>query len=298
MNMLANTLLEMFTPAHRRPVDEHLLRDEATRLLISNTEQLLNVMIEKANGQNKKLTFKRKHKNWRLKIKASQKFIKVIMNDSKHSTAPIHKRMTIVCYRKYIKSKQGVGFCKEATIQYIKDGRAHVRSIKESTTFHGVFFRIHRLDEALIHGGPPLQTHTNYSASFQGTLTEDVRILLDETKRYLESINVFSLDPLIESRLKRIADQASKLEVDFQLLDFEEKHTVRRMLREDIPHLMNAFLSLSLKHQLEQKEEVFVTLSKMELTLIDYQEQLEKSRIERINHLLRLQAIRYEREKN
>ncbi|WP_088102142.1 hypothetical protein [Halalkalibacter urbisdiaboli] len=297
MKSLAEILQHLFTPAHRRPIDEHLLREEATREMITEAEELLNRMTDKADGKNRKQTIKRKQKNWLIKVKVTQQTIKVFMKDTKFSNSAVHKRITIVCFRKYVKSKDGVGICKMASIHYVKDGRAHVRSIKESPLFQGIFFRIHRLDEAFIHGGslPSLEV-TASSLKHQASLTEDVRLLHDEAKRYVDTLKTFTVDPLIENRLVKLIEQLKKLQADFDLLDYEEKHTVRRMFRQDIPQLMNTFLALSLKHQLEQKEDVFVSLSRMELTLIDFQEQLEKARMEKMEHLIRLQTLRYERQ--
>jgi len=120
-------------------------------------------------------------------------------------------------------------------------------------------------------------------------------MLLEESRRYVQAVKQFSLDPVIESRLTRLLQQADKLKEDFLLLDFEERHIVRRMFKDDIPSLIHTYLSLSVKHQLEQKENLYITLTKMELTLIDYVDRLEKLRVDRMNHLLRLQSIRYDK---
>ncbi|GAF67064.1 hypothetical protein BTS2_3972 [Bacillus sp. TS-2] len=294
-------LLRFFTPAHRRAVDEHLLRDEATAKLIQEAEKVLDQLIKKAPNHNQKRNIRRKHKQYTIRLKVNHKYIKLNLNDTKYSVSPIHKRVTIICYRKYVKSKNGVGFCKEASIHYIKDGRSHLRSIRDSSSFHGLFFRIHRLDEAFVHGSSDakgtLELLSVQEERLQSTKSENLGHLIEESKRYFDSVIHFSLDPLIENRLNRLVTQIAKLVPDFDLLDYEEKHIVRRMLKEDVPKLLNTYLSLSTKNQLNQKDNIFVALSKMELTIIDFQNILEKARVERMNHLIRLQELRYNREK-
>ncbi|WP_017727959.1 hypothetical protein [Halalkalibacterium ligniniphilum] len=289
----------VFVPSHRKPVDSHILGDEASRKLISDTEALLNKMVNQSLGQNQRKTVRRKHKERRIIVKINQKRIRVIMMDTKFSSAAVQKRMFIECFRKYVKAKDGVGKCKEASIHYLKDGRSHVRSIRQSPLLHGVFFQINRLDEAYLgHRSNAEQSVSALTMQHQeraAASQNDMRLLHQETERFIRQLRPFSLDPLLENRLSRIVDQTEKLIPDFELLDFEERHTVRRMLREDIPNLLNTYLSLSYQHQLAQKENVFVALSKMELSLISLNEQLEQSRVERMEHLLRLNQLRYDK---
>ncbi|TWI58934.1 hypothetical protein [Halalkalibacter nanhaiisediminis] len=296
-----NKIQFFFTPSHKKPVDDHILRDRTTRNLIEDTEELLVRMVKNAPSYNKKRTIKRKQKEWFIKVKVSHTFITVTMMDLKHSTSPINKRMVITCYRRYMKAIDGVGVCKEASIRYIKDGRAQTRSIRESPLLHSLFYRIHHLDlaysnERVGSAQTSKELLANQQQLLQTTSANDVTLFVEEARRYIDTVKQFTVDPAISNRLQRIIAQAHKLQDDFQLLDFEERHTVRRMFREDIPTLIHTFLSLSMKHQLEQKENVYVALSKMELTLIDYVEQLEKLRVERMDYLLKLQALRYDRQ--
>jgi hypothetical protein len=290
----------LFTPSHKKPVDEHLIRDKTTRMLIEDTEALLKRMAANPPSSNKKRSVRRKQKEWLIKVKIKQTSISVVMMDQKRSSSPIKKRIVIVCYRKYIKAKNSVGLCKEASIRYLKDGRAHIRSVRESPLFHTLFYRIHQLDlaysnELISSNQPTKDLLVTQQTLLKETSPKDVVLLLEESKRYFQAVKQFSLDPIIESRLERLLLQAEKLKEDFLLLDFEERHTVRRMFKDDIPSLIHTFLSLSIKHQLEHKENLYVALSKMELTLIDYVERLEKLRVERMDHLIRLQSLRYDK---
>jgi hypothetical protein len=65
------------------------------------------------------------------------------------------------------------------------------------------------------------------------------------------------------------------------------------MLTEDIPKLLHTYLSLKNEYQMAQKENVFVALSKMELSLIELNERLEQARLEKMEHLIRINEKRY-----
>ncbi|TSB47174.1 hypothetical protein FN960_08105 [Alkalicoccobacillus porphyridii] len=296
-SMQDSAFMRFFIPSHKKPIDEHLLSDDTTSRLIADTERFLSKLVDKADGRNQKRNLRRKQKEWTIKLRINYKQIKLFIQDSRYSSSPVHKRITISCYRKYVKEENGVAAFKEATIHFLKDGRSHVRSLKDSPQFRGVFYQIYRLDQAYVHGGKQVKTSlellSNQEKQLSASYTDDIRLLVEESKRYVETIRHFSIDGMIENRLLRITQHVQKLQSDFHFLDFEQRHTVRRMLREDIPKLLNMYLSLSLKHQLEQKENVFVSLSKMELTLITYTKYLEEVRLEHMNHLIRLQSKRY-----
>ncbi|MCM2674394.1 hypothetical protein [Alkalicoccobacillus plakortidis] len=292
-----SAFMRFFTPSYKKTIDAHLLSDDTTSRLIADTERFLSKLVDKADGRNQKRNLRRKQKEWTIKLRIQYKFIKLQIIDSKYSSSPVHKRITITCHRKYIKAENGVAAVKEAKIHFLKDGRSHVRSLRDSPKFRGVFYQLFRLDQAYVHGGKQVKSSlellSNQEKQLSASYTDDIRLLVEEGKRYVETVKQFSIDALIENRLIRIIQHTQKLQEDFHFLDFEQRHTVRRMLREDIPKLLNMFLSLSLKHQLEQKENVFVSLSKMELTLITYTQYLEEVRLEHMNHLIRLQSKRY-----
>ncbi len=295
---MLETIRSFFTPAHKKTVDDYILMDATTRNLIKDTEELLVRIADNAPSHNRNRTVRRRQKEWFIKVKVTQTFITVTMADTKYSTSPIKKRIFIKCYRRYMKSEGGVGVCKEARIHYLKDGKAHVRSVRESPLFQSIFYRIHHLDLAFSNErvdavSSAKQALLNEERLLKTANLNDISLLIEESKRYTESVKRFLADATIEHQLQRIIDHVKKLQDDFMLLDFEERHVVRRMLREDIPSLLHTYLSLSPKHQLEHRENVYVTLSKMELTLIDYVEQLEQLRVDRMNHLLKLQSLRY-----
>ncbi|WP_245628147.1 hypothetical protein [Shouchella shacheensis] len=295
-----SSFLQLFTPAHKRPVDEHLLQDETTTRLIADTERLLRRMADNATGKNERRTIRRRQKDWDIKVKISYKHIRLLVADTKHSRSPVHKRIRVTCYRKYVRSANGVGLLREATIHYLKDGRMHVRSVQHSSLFKGILYGINRIDLAYV-GGKSEEASFDLLATREEQLkskqANDIHVLSQEAKRYVQTMQQFSLDPMLENKLTRILAQVKRLEDDFSLLGYEEKHTVRRLLKEDLPSLMGAYLALSKANQMEQKDNVFVSLSKMELSLIGLNGELETTKIERMEHVLRLQELRYDQTK-
>ncbi|MBP3950653.1 hypothetical protein [Bacillus suaedae] len=300
MKLLLEQVSSFFTPSHKKPIDEHLISDSTTRRLLEDAEDLLIRITENLPKNNQNKTITRKQPEWKIKVKIKQTMIIITLTDQKKSTAPINKRIVIRCYRKYIKADNGVGVCKEASIHYIKDGRAQIRSVKDSPLFRTLFYRIHYLDSALANDITLLQETSKAMLQQQETLLKtsdghDILFLIEEAKRYQKLLKHFQVDPAIENRLGRILQQANQLQDDFSLLDFEERHVVRRMLREDIPSLLHTFISLTAEHQAAQIENIYMTLTKMELTLIDFNEKLEKERVSRMDYLFQLQSLRYDR---
>ncbi|WP_169871022.1 hypothetical protein [Shouchella patagoniensis] len=290
------TLLDFFTPAHKRPVDDHIIQDETTIRLLNDTERLLKRMTDNATGKNERKSVRRRQKDWDIRVKVSYNNIRVIVADTKHSRSPVHKRFRIICFRKYVKSTDGVGKIKEATIHYLKDGRMHVRSLQNVSHLKGVFHAIHLLDLAYVGTkvtDVSLERLNGHEKQLKSEQANDIKFLAQEARRYVQAMDTLSLDPMLDNRLNRILTHVSKLEDDFHLFNYEDKHTVRRLLREDMPNVMGAFLALSKKNQLDQRDNVFVSLSKMELTLISLQDDLEKIKVERMEHVMKLQELRY-----
>ncbi|MFB4211417.1 hypothetical protein ACE1TH_05800 [Shouchella sp. JSM 1781072] len=297
MKLFSTTgLLDFFTPAYKKPVDDHIIQDETTTRLINDTERLLKRMTDNATGKNERKNIRRRQKDWDIRVKINYNYIRLIVSDTKNSRSPIHKRLRIVCHRKYIKSSNGMGKVKEATIHYLKDGRMHVRSLLNVSHFKGILYGIHQLDLAYVGtktSEVSLERLSGHEQQLKSEQANDIRVLVQEANRYVQAMDTLSIDPMLDNRLQRILTHVGKLEDDFHLFDFEDKHTVRRLLREDIPNLMGAFFALSKKNQMEQRDNVFVSLSKMELSLIRLTEHLEKTKVERMDHVMRLQELRY-----
>ncbi|WP_096200863.1 hypothetical protein [Bacillus sp. FJAT-45350] len=287
--------VEKFLPDKHKPVDERLLSDEISSELIFSGEQLIDSVINKSDGQNKNRTITKKNdKRFKITLKISKKRIKIILMDTGASTAPIKKRIQIECFRKYFKSTNGIGKCKEASINYIDSKKTFVRSVRKSSHLQSIFYKIDMLDDALM--GQLINDTSSTQVKTLKTGSEEGQLIL-ELKRITNHKSTLGLDPLLENKVSRILKESEKLFPDFSLLDIEERHIVRRMLREDIPNLIHTYLSLSPKNQLLQKEQIFITLSKMELTIISYVERMEKAQIQHLEHLVKLNNLRYPTEK-
>ncbi|WP_078553345.1 hypothetical protein [Bacillus alkalicellulosilyticus] len=292
--------LQSFLPDRMRTVDDDILSEPASLQLIQETERILDKLIEQSSKYQSNRTINKKSINFKITIKIKKKKILVQMQDLHQSHAPVKKRIYIECFRKYFKAVDGVGKCVDSTVHYIQNRRTYVRNVRKSPYMQAIFYKIDMLDDALLgqlvtHNKAPLSPVPPTSSSREVDLkkNEEVKLLLMETKRFLQHKNSITLDPILENRLNQIFKHTDKLIPQFELLDIEDRYTVKRMFREDIPNLLHTYLSLSKENQLQQKENIFIALSKMELTIIRLTEILEKNRIERMNHLLKLNEIRY-----
>ena len=293
LNRLLNIpFIERWLPDHIRPVEDRYLSDEASRILISEAEKLLETLIEHAeNGADIK-ALRKKEKAYRIYCKVKRRKIKLLLYDTKYSSALVKKRIHIECFRKYIKAVNGVGKCTHTSIHYIHQGETYVRSIKKSPFVQPLLYKIDMLDDALLGQFIDKSRLT----SFQGAIKEknqDAITLLQDMKRVVNYQASHTLDPLLESRLVRIIEEAEKIITHYDLLEIEDKHLIKRLLRNDIPKLMHTYLSLSAKNQMLSKEDVFVSLAKMELTLLSVVEQVENSKLTQLQHLLKLNERRY-----
>lgn len=294
--------LERFLPNRLRTVNDEILADQKSIDLLQETERILDKLIEQGNKYNNKRTIKKRHLEYKIFIKITRKKISLAFQDTHLSKATYKKKFYIQCFRKYYKAENGVGKCLEASIHYLDNGKTYVRSIRKSPFLQAIFFKIDRLDDALI-GQLIDQNYTQQErypviGNDKAERNQETKLLLMESKRLLQHHAKLGLDPLLEHRLEQIMNRTEKLMPHFLLLDIEERYIVKRMLREEIPTLIHTYLSLSIENQLTQKENVFVALSKMELKLIQLEEDMEKARMDKIDHLLKLNELRYSKEKN
>ncbi|MFV8828295.1 hypothetical protein [Alkalihalobacterium sp. APHAB7] len=287
--------IESILPDRLRPVQDEILSDEATLETLHEAERILEHVIKQSGKYSKNRTVKKKHHEYVITVKIKKKMISLTILDTYYSKSKYKKRIYIQCYRKYFKADHGVGKCKEASIHYTKNKKTFVRSVKKSPFTQNLFYKIDKLDDALL--GQLIQSDNkeeNYTPQTNQLKSNDqVKSLVMETNRLISHTRKLHIDPLIEKRLEQIIDHTEMLLPDFSLLEIEERHMMKRMLNEDIPNLVHTYLSLSPENKKEQRENVFVTLSKMELTLIRLKEDLEKARVQRMEHLLKLNHLRY-----
>ncbi|OLO42503.1 hypothetical protein BTR23_00340 [Alkalihalophilus pseudofirmus] len=287
--------IESILPDRLRPVQDEILLEEATLHTLHEAERILEHVIQQSSKYSKNRTIKKKHHEYVITVKIKKKLISLNIIDTYYSKSKYKKRIYIQCFRKYFKADHGVGKCKEASIHYTKDKKTYVRSVKKSPYTQNLFYKIDKLDDALLGQliqNEPVDVHYPRSTN-QLKSNDQVKSLVIETNRLINHTKKLHIDPLIEKRLEQIIEHTEVLLPDFSLLEIEERHMMKRMLNEDIPNLMHAYLSLSPENKKEQRENVFVSLSKMELTLIRLKEDLEKGRLQRMEHLLKLNHLRY-----
>lgn len=290
-------LFESWLPDRMKSVKEEFISDQYSQALILETESFLEGVIQLTEIERINRTFKKKTNQVKVNLKIRKKRIRLDFSDQKFSDSPIKKRIIIDVHRKIYKAKNGVGKVVEATIYYTYQGRSYVRSLRRSAYLQGLFYKLDMLDDALLgqlvkHNEQEIIPYPQNSELAEKN--EEIKSLLIEMKRLTNYHQKLTVDPMIESRLTRIVQQVEKVVPDFQLLEIEERHILKRVLREDLPNLLHSYTALTTGQQLEQKENVFIALSRIELKIIGILDQMEKMKLERIEHLLRLNKARYE----
>lgn len=299
--LLKISFLEKWVPDRLKPVSLDILSDQYSQLLLKEAEVFIEDIIQSSEKQKTNRIFKRKSSDYKLIVKIRKKRMKLDIADQKGGKSPIKKRIVIDQYRKIYKTKNGVGKVVDATIYYTYQGSQFVRTIKHSPLFHGIFYQLDRLDDALIG-----QLIKSQGEKLVHSIPEKQKVnkngelftLMLDLKRITTHSAKLTFDPIIEKKLTLILSQIEPIVPDFHLLDIEDRHIIKRMLKDDIPKLLHSFLSLTIQQQLEQKEKVFIALSRMELKLISLKKELEKMRLEKIEHLLKLNEIRYQQKTN
>lgn len=289
---------ENLLPDRLKPVKDEYVSDQYSQSLFSETEKFIDGVIQLTEIERINRVFKRKTTQHKIILKVKRKRIRLDICDQRGSEAPIKKRIIIDIYRKIFKSVNGVGKVVEATIYYTYQGQSHVRSVKRSPYLHGIFYKLDMLDDALIGRLVKANEFEVRPQVTNAPITEkqeELRNLLVEVKRISNYNHNLSVDPLIENRLNKVVAHIETITPDFHLLDIEDRHMVKRVLREDLPNLLHSFVSLTSQQQLEQKENVFIAISRIELSILSLIKEMEKKKLERMEHLLRLNQVRYEK---
>lgn len=299
---LFNRLLEIpffenWLPDRMKPIKEDFVSDQYSHALLKETEKFLEDIIQLSEIERINRTFKRKTAQLKIVVKIKKKRIRLDISDQKHSEAPIKKRIIIEVYRKIYKANQGVGKIVEATIYYTYQGHSFVRSVRRSPIFKGIFYKIDMLDDSLI--GRLVKDHETIAKHKTSDVAltekqEELQNLLVDIKRFTIHNQSLAVDPIIDIKLQKIITEIEKIVPDFHFLQIEERYMIKRVLREDLPNLLHSYLALSLTQQLEQKENIIIALSRIESKIIILLNQMENMKLERIEHLLKLNKIRYE----
>jgi hypothetical protein len=287
---------ESWLPDRLKPVNDEFISDQYSQALLLETENFIDGVIQLTEIERINRTFKKKTNQVKIHLKITKKRIRLDFSDQKFSEAPIKKRVIIDVYRKMYKAKNGVGKVVEAIIYYTYQGQSNVRSVKRSPFSQAIFYKLDMLDDALLgrlvkHNEQEIIPYSQNSGLAEKN--EEIKNLLIEIKRITNHNQKLKVDPIIESRLNRIVQHIEKVVPDFQLLEIEDRHMLKRVLREDLPNLLHSYTALTTGQQLAHKENVFIALSRIELKIVGILDQMGTIKLERMEHLLRLNKVRY-----
>ncbi|HHY22077.1 MAG TPA: hypothetical protein GX525_09440 [Bacilli bacterium] len=295
--LLELSWLDRFLPLNLKPAPEEIFEDKASIDLIKETELVFDRLIEQGSPYKTDRTIKKIEHEYSIIIKISKKQIRLHIQDEYHTKARYKKRIEIVCIRKHVKNENGEGVCSEAAVHYLKNQRTYVSSIRETPIFRPIFKKIAELDDVL--SGKKVKKALKQESPTPNQLTkheDEITAILNEAKQMFKIFNDQILEPLLESRLRQIVIETEKLLPNLSFLEIEDRYTLKRMFREDIPNLLQTYVSLSSKNRQSHTEDVFVSLSKMELAIIGYQEKVEKEKVQKMEQLLKLNELRYSTE--
>ncbi|MFB4163355.1 hypothetical protein ACE1TI_05840 [Alteribacillus sp. JSM 102045] len=304
---LTHPWLEKFLPDHLRPVDDHIFSDAHGLDLVHDTEAALDRLIQHGKQVKTAQTFKKNGKTFHFRLKINQKRMKLLSYETPKSEAAIKKRIIIEYIRKAHLPKSRQNRFKEATVQYIKNGQTFVRSIQKSNFFQGIFYKCELLDEVLLGGLMEKSTSNHQTAhSFSSAPKEDKEFIQssEEPFSFIKELESF-LEPqykilgnLLENRLKRLIEEIERTGKIYELLEIEEKYTIKRLLQKDIPSLIKTYLSLSSDYKNARTEQLYETLTKMEINIRAMREKAEYTKVEKMEQLLKLYEKRYPAAKN
>jgi hypothetical protein len=284
-------------PNYMKPLDEPALLNEHTKEFVYEAEEFISDLSALSELPRLNKTFKRSIQGFAYKIKIKQKKIHLEMADTSKSPSNIKKRVYITIYRKNVKMENGFGKIIDSTIYYHLNGKAVVRNIRKHPLFLSLFHHIHRLDLSLSGETVNVEEIRDHPVQEEQNLApaEDekgqVKILLssaEHTRKYYRAVA-----PDVEKRLEIIYAELLRCTEEFHLLDLEEKHHMKRMIQHDLPNLLNTFQSLNETQKEEKYKEMISTLSNMTNFLRKQADDLQSTRMDRMNHLLKLNELRY-----
>ncbi|MBU9723882.1 MULTISPECIES: hypothetical protein [Bacillaceae] len=292
---------EAFLPNYLKPLRDPQIETTYTKEMINEAVEFLSDLSSLSELPRLNKTFKRNIKGHLFKVKIKPKKLHLELLDTKKSSDPIKKRVYITTYRKQYKMEQGMGKCIDSTIYYQVNNKTVVRSIKKHHLFLTLFFQLHKLDVSLSGGnldeitvdqalgpGPDIEQNNTHEEEKQKIIHQSNELLKKYKKIDTEiSLLIQNIQAIIQECLK-----------DIHLLNFEEKHHVKRMINNDLPNLMETYKSLSHEQQLEKHEDVLESLRTMHTYMEGLQKDVQSSRMDRMEHLLRLNRVRYSEEES
>ncbi|RNA69205.1 hypothetical protein [Alteribacter keqinensis] len=296
--LLHQEWIQPFLPNYMKPLHEPRIEEDATSLMVHETEEFLSDLASLSELPRLNKTFKRKIKGFLLKVKIKPKKLHLEMHDTKRSQALIKKRIYITIYRKSVKAEKGLGKCIDATIYFHTDGRNIVRNVKHHPLFRPVFTHLHMLDSSLSGQNLLPQNESEETVELQRAHHNepDEKSTLNAELKQLER-RYANLNNSITSVFSNVSASLKRCLEEFNLLDVEERHQLKRMLIKEIPDLLDTYQSLTPSQKKEMEEDVIHALEKMNRFVGKIASSLDHNRMERLNHLLRVNKMRYDENK-
>lgn len=288
-------------PNYMKPLDEPALMNQHTKEFVYEAEEFISDLAALSELPRMNRTFKRTVHGYAYKIKIKPKKLHIELADTSKSPSQIKKKVFITVFRKNIKMENGFGKTIESIIYYQINNQTHVRNVRRHPYFLSLFHHMHRLDLSL--SGESLQEFDSNSNSIDGNFDHEHQLSTDDHKKdhvaslddsMSHTISAYQhLDEDIRSKTKNMHMELQRCFEEFHLLDIEEKHHIRRMIQHDLPNLLLTYHSLSQEQKQIKKQELLSALDNMISFLKEQAGDLQATRLERMNHLLRLSDIRY-----
>ncbi|MDP4551374.1 hypothetical protein Q9251_10785 [Alkalihalobacillus macyae] len=282
---LESQWLEKLLPPQYKTVEPALLQDASSTSFLTYAERLLDEFIDKLDpGSDKPQKWKRSEQGYTIYLKIRRNLILLSGYDSQKNRSSMPKKFFIQWERQMV-AKKDRGRCKQGTILINDRGRIIKRNIKRSPFFTGIYQRIRLLDHSLLGTSP---TGTSSSPAIDPLLLNQ----LDNLKRITSHSPIKGV---IHSRSTRLINLFQKILPELEPLDLEERHVVKRMLTTELPDLLTGYISLSPENQELRHQDLFQALCKMELTLHEFLDKIEGNRLSKVDHLLKVSKLRYDK---
>lgn len=288
-------------PNYMKPLDEPALLNQHTKEFVYEAEEFISDLAALSELPRMNRTFKRNVHGYAYKIKIKPKKLHIELSDTSKSPSQIKKKVFITVFRKNIKMENGFGKTVESSIYYQMNNQTHVRNIRRHPYFLSLFHHLHRLDLSL--SGESLQEFDKQPESVGQSDNQEHQLSADENHKdpvgsledsMSHTISAYPhLDEDIQKKIKKMHMELQRCFEEFHLLDIEEKHHIRRMIQHDLPNLLLTFHSLSSEQKQIKKLELLRALDNMISFLKEQAGDLQATRLDRMNHLLRLSDIRY-----
>ncbi|WP_042413926.1 hypothetical protein [Geomicrobium sp. JCM 19038] len=293
---LTTSWRERFIPERMRTVDDQIFSDPNGLSLIKESEAILDKIIAHMlkNGPIRgSQVYKKNGRTFKLRLKVSQKHVKLLTFDTHVSPSAIKKRF-VLSYTRSEHSRGSQKMLKEGSVYYMKNGKSHVRSIMKSPYFHGIIQKMQHIDGAM-DGHAPTSFIDPPIPEESPKASKEVQT---EQDHYTTSLNYLTmqkhdLPEPIQNRLQQLLERLNPFQHQLRQLSVEDRYQVKRMAQEDIPNLISAYKELDNEEQEEQMPRIYEALTKMELVISKLEENDEQLKNERFDYLIRLNERRY-----